>query len=278
MSNTVTVDGRLRLMSNNRTVVLTFYYNELYRLIQHSRISAIAIPAENLLEVRITLTKARTNLYTDGRYGACLAVTKYFPKNVVTATNRIRNVKVLIDVKDFGLLLESSIDDQDGKLLFESLTKIGFNLYPKRSTCNNQLGDLLVSRNNLLYSIHITRFNPTVNRLDNRLRLRHYIIGKIAFQTFNAKATLSPKCVIILHSDLFIKKIVTEKVLDFFNALDLMVMFSNFSEGWEQAVAENLLKLESSRIWCRGRDSRCILASSPRLLDMGVWPPLFSRL
>jgi hypothetical protein len=166
-----------------------------------------------------------------------LAVTKYVPKNTLTTSNRIQKVKVLIALKDFGLLLEQSIDDPDAKLLFGSLADFGFDLYPIRSTCNNQLGDLLVSRNRLLYSIHITRFNPTVNRLNNRLRLRHYIIGKISFQTFNAKTVLYPKCVVILHSDLLIKRVITEKVMDYFKALQLTVTLSDFSIGWENQVA-----------------------------------------
>jgi hypothetical protein len=66
MSSVLTVDGRLRLMSNNRTIVLTFCGRELYRLIQHTKIPAIAVRTENNSEVRIVPAKAKTNLYADG--------------------------------------------------------------------------------------------------------------------------------------------------------------------------------------------------------------------
>ena len=115
-------------MGNNHTVVLAFCCNEIYRLIQKSNISAIVIPNENLTEIRILPTRAKTKLYSDGRYGTCLAVTKYIPKNIVTSDNRNRKVKVLINLQEFGLSLESSIEDTDGKLLFEGLKTLDFQL------------------------------------------------------------------------------------------------------------------------------------------------------
>ncbi len=233
-------------MSNNHTVVLSFCCSAVYRLIQSGNVSAIAIPDKNLSEIRILPAKAKTRLYSDGRYGTCLAVTKYIPKNVVSSDNRSKKVRVLINLEDFGLPLERSIEDTDGKLLFESLKTLGFKLYPIRSTGNNQMGDLLVLSERKLYSLHITRFNPTVNRLDNRLRLRHYIIGKIAFQTFNAKTKQAPKCIVIMHSDLLSKRIMTEKVLDFFESLDLQVIFTDFKPNWQQGVSEKLVALTSS--------------------------------
>lgn len=236
----LSVEGRLRLMSNNHTVVLAFCCNEIYRLIQKSSIPAIALPNENLSEIRVLPKKAKTKLYSDGRYGTCLAVTKYIPKSTVTPDNRNRKVKVLINPQEFGLTLESSIEDIDGKSLFENLKGFNFQLYPIRSTCNNQMGDLLVLRKGKLYSLHITRFNPTVNRLDNRLRLRHYIIGKIAFQTYNAKTKQAPKCIVIMHSDLRSKKIITQKARDFFNSLDLQIIFTDFKPNWQRTAAEKI--------------------------------------
>jgi len=136
----------------------------------------------------------------------CLAVTKYLPRNIVTPENRYRKVRVAIDPIEFGLPIESSIEDADGKILFENLKNFGFELCPVRATCNNQMGDLLVSKNERLYSFHITRYNPTMNRPDKRLRLRHYILGKIAFQCFNAKRQLDATCIVVMHSNLFHKK------------------------------------------------------------------------
>lgn len=243
MSNALTVDGRLRLMSNNHTVVLAFCCNEIYRLIQKSNISAIVIPNENLTEIRLSPMRAKTKLYSDGRYGTCLAVTKYIPKNAVTPNNRNRKVKVLINLQEFGLPLESSIEDTDGKLLFESLKTFDFQLYPVRSTNNNQMGDLLVERKGKLYSLHITRFNPTVDRPDNRLRLRHYLIGKISFQTFSAKEKVNPTCIAIMHSDLSDKRVITKRVLDFFASIDLQIILSDFTPNWQQTVAQELVKL-----------------------------------
>ena len=246
MSNVLSVEGRLRLMSNNHTVVLAFCCSDIYRLIQRSNISAIAIPNENLAEIRILPAKAKTKLYSDGRYGTCLAVTKYIPKNVVTCNNRNRKVKVLINLKEFGLPIESFIEDADGKLLFENLKKLDFQLYPIRSTCSNQMGDLLVVRKGKLYSLHITRFNPTVNRPDSRLRLRHYIIGKIAFQTFNAKANQGSTCIVIMHSALLDKRVMTQKVLAFFASIQLRVILSDFKPNWQQIVSQKIVEFVDS--------------------------------
>lgn len=246
MSNVLTVEGRLRLMSNNRTVVLAFCCSEIYRLIQRSKISAIAIPDENVTEIRIVPARAKTRLYSDGRYGACLAVTKYIPKNAVTPNNRNRKVKILIDLNEFGLPIDSSIEDADGKLLFEYLKNFDFQLYPIRSTCNNQMGDLIVVRKRKLYSFHITRFNPTVNRPDNRLRLRHYLIGKISFQTFSAKEKLDATCIVVMHSDLFDKRVITQKVLDFFRSMDLQVILSDFKSNWQQLVTQKVVEFINS--------------------------------
>jgi hypothetical protein len=231
----------LRLMSNNRTVVLAFCCKEIYQLIQKDGIRAIAVPNEALTEIHVSPAVSKTKLYPDGRYGVCLAVTKQIPRSTITPANRTLKVKVTLDLNEFGLPLESFIDDADGKLLFEILKTKDFQLYPARSTSNNQMGDLLVLKNGLLYSLHITRFNPTVNRLDNRLRLRHYILGKIAFQTFNAKTKKALKCVVILHSALLSKRVVTEKVLDFFDSLDLIVLFTDFSPNWKFKISEKLV-------------------------------------
>jgi hypothetical protein len=233
-------------MSNNHTVVLAFCCSEIYRLIQGSKITAIAIPNENLAEIRILPARSKTKLYSDGRYGTCLAVTKYIPKNSVTPNDRNRKVKVLININEFGLPIESFIEDADGKLLFESLKNFGFQLYPIRSTCINQMGDLLVLRNEKLYSLHITRFNPTVNRPDNRLRLRHYLIGKISFQTFSAKEKLDPICIVIMHSDLDGKRVITKKVLDFFTSMNLQVILSDFKPNWQYLVSQKIVELIDS--------------------------------
>jgi len=243
MSKFPLFDGRLRLINNNHTVVLTFWCNDLYQLTLETKISAIASPNESATEIQVKPSKAKTVLYSDGRYGICLAVTKYLPKGLVTPENRYRKVKVAVDPKDFGLASDSFIEDVDGRMLFRELEKLDFELHPIRTTCNNQMGDLLVLRKGKLYSLHITRFNPTVNRLDNRLRLRHYIIGKIAFQTFNAKTKQAPKCIVIMHSDLLGKKVITQKVLDFFGSLNLQVIFSDFKPDWQKAVSEKLKNL-----------------------------------
>ena len=94
--------------------------------------------------------------------------------------------------------------------------------------------------------MHITRFNPTVNRPDNRLRLRHYIIGKISFQTFNAKTNQNPTCIVVMHSDLLDKKVLTQKALDFFTSMDLQVILSDFKPNWQQLVSQKIVELIDS--------------------------------
>jgi len=243
MPNILFLDGRLRLMNNNRTVVLNFCCKDFYQLILSSKISAIAIANESVTQIRIKPEKAKTRLFSDSRYGVCLAVTKYLPRNLVTPENRYRKVRVAIDPHEFGLPLESSIEDADGKTLFENLKHLGFELYPARTTCNNQMGDLLVSKNGRLYSFHITRYNPTMNRSDKRLRLRHYILGKIAFQCFNAKRQLDATCIVVMHSNLFQKKVITSTARDFFRSMNLHIIQSDFKPDWQQIVSREVLEL-----------------------------------
>lgn len=247
-SDTLFLDGRLRLMNNNRTIVLTFCCRDFHQLSLRSKIPATAIADRSVTEIRLKPARAKTRLFSDGRYGICLAVTKYLPKNIVTPENRYRKVRVAIDPHEFGLSTESSIEDCDGKILFEDLKNHDFELYPVRATCNNQMGDLLALKNGKLYSFHITRYNPMANRSDKRLRLRHYILGKIAFQCFNAKRKLDATCIVVVHSDLFHKKVITPNVRDFFSSMSLHVILSDFELGWQQLVSRKVLELIESTI------------------------------
>ena len=131
-------------------------------------------------------------------------------------------------------------------MLFESLKNFGFRLYSIRSTCSNQMGDLIVFKKEKIYSLHITRFNPAVNKPDNRLRLRHYLIGKISFQTFTAKEKLNPTCIVIMHSDLINKRIITKKVFDFFTSMNLQIVFSDFKPNWQEVLSQKILALIDS--------------------------------
>ena len=246
MSRSLVLDGRLRLMNNNRTVVLTFWCKDLYQLTLETMISAIANPNESVTEIQVKPSKAKTVLYSDGRYGICLAVTKYLPKGLVTPLNRYRRVKVAVDPKDFGLASYNFIEDVDGRMLFRELEKTDFELYPVRTTCNNQMGDLVVSKHGILYSFHITRYNPTANRPDKRLRLRHYILGKIAFQCFNAKRQLDATCIVVMHSNLFHKKVITSTVKDFFKSMNLHIIQSDFEPDWQQLVSREVLEFVDS--------------------------------
>ena len=208
-----------------------------------SKISAIACPNKLATEIRVKPSKAKTALYSDGRYGICLAVTKYLPKGLVTPKNRYRKVKVAVDPKDFGLASYNFIEDVDGRMLFRELEKLDFELYPIRTTCNNQMGDLVVSKHGILYSFHITRYNPTANQPDKRLRLRHYILGKIAFQCFNAKRQLDATCIVVMHSNLFQKKVITSTARDFFRSMNLHIIQSDFKPDWQQIVSREVLEL-----------------------------------
>lgn len=230
-------------MNNNRTIVLTFWCKDFYQLILSTKIQAVATAGKSATEIRIKPARSKTTLYSDGRYGICLAVTKYLRKGTVTPDNRYRKVKVAIDPHDFGLAPENFIEDIDGRMLFRELEKSDFELYPIRTTCNNQMGDLLVSKKGMLYSFHITRYNPIANRPDKRLRLRHYILGKIAFQCFNAKRQLDAICIVVMHSNLFHKKIITSTVRDFFRSMNLHIIQSDFKPDWQQLVSREVLEL-----------------------------------
>lgn len=233
-------------MNNNRTIVLNFCCKVFYQVILSSKISAIAIADESVTEIRIRPARTKTRLFSDSRYGVCLAVTKYLPRNIVTPENRYRKIRVAIDPTEFGLPFEGSIEDADGKILFENLKNFGFELYPVRATCNNQMGDLLVLKKGKLYSFHITRYSPTANRPDKRLRLRHYILGKIAFQCFNAKRKLDATCIVVMHSDLFHKKVITSNARDFFKSMNLHIILSDFEPSWQQQVSREVLELIDS--------------------------------
>lgn len=114
------------------------------------------------------------------------------------------------------------------------------------------MGDLLVSKKGTLYSFHITRYNPAANRPDKRLRLRHYILGKIAFQCFNTTRKLDAICIVIIHSNLFYEKVITSDVNDFFRSMNLHIISSNFEYGWQRQVSRKVLKLTDSTIFSPG--------------------------
>jgi len=243
MSTHVFLDGKLRLMNNNKTVVLTFYCNRILEHCLKFETTASAIFNDSVTEVRIKPTKASTRLYSDGRYAICLAVTKYLPSKVVTPTNRYKKVKVTIDPSDFGLCKEDLIEDDDGRLLFYDLKEYGFEQHPVIPTCNNRIGDLLVLREGKLYSLHITRYNPKADTHDKRLRLRHYLLGRMAFQCFQVMKKLDAICIAIMHSDLHSKKVITTDAISFFTSNRIHVMFTDFKENWQCRIANQILEL-----------------------------------
>jgi hypothetical protein len=108
------------------------------------------------------------------------------------------------------------------------------------------MGDLMALKKGKLYSFHITRYNPIANRPDKRLRLRHYMVGKIAFQCFNAKQKSDATCIVVMHSDLFHKKVITSDARDFFRSMGLHVIQSDFSAGWQQPVSRKILEFIDS--------------------------------
>lgn len=254
MESQIFLDGRLRLMNNNRTVVLTFCCNEIHQLCLRSKIYAITVVSKSVTEIRIKPARAPTRLFSDGWYGICLVMTKYLPKRIVTPKNRYRRVRVILDPSEFGLHREDLIEDNDGRILFNELKKFGFKLYPVRATCNNGMGDLLVLRGGKLYSFHITRYNPKVNNSDKRLRLRHYIIGKIAFQCFKAKQKLNAICKAITHSNLYFQRVLTPDVENFFRLIGIYIILSDFKQGWQRRISDKVLKLtdtvrSSTEVW-----------------------------
>lgn len=246
MSDILTLDGRLRLMNNNRTVVLTFCCKDFYQVSRRSKIPATAIANESITEIRIRPARVKTRLFSDNKYGVCLAVTKYLPKDAVTPKNRYRKVKVAINPNEFGLTVNNFIEDNDGRTIFEELKKKSFELYPIRATCNNQMGDLLISKKEKLYSLHITRYNPIANRPDKRLRLRHYIVGKIAFQCFNAKRKMDATCIAIMHSDLVRKRAITSDAKEFFESMNIRLILSDFESCWQQHVSRRISEMIDS--------------------------------
>jgi len=247
LSNYVFLDGKLRLMNNNKTIVLTFYSNKILEHCLRIETTASAIFNDSATEVRIMPTKSPTRLYSDGRYAICLAVTKYLPIKVVTPANRYKKVKVTIDPSYFGLCKEDLIEDYDGRLLFDELKKYGFEQHPVIPTCNNRIGDLLVIREGKLYSLHITRYNPKADSHDKRLRLRHYLLGRMAFQCFQAMKKLDTICLVIMHSDLRSKKVVTTDAISFFTSNRIHVMFTDSKENWQCKTANQILELTTEK-------------------------------
>ena len=234
-------------MNNNKTIVLTFYCNKIHEKYLGAKITASAIFNDSTTEVRIKLAKAPTRLYSDGRYGICLAVTKYLPSKTVTTTNRYKKVKVIIDPFDFGLSKEDLIEDNDGRLLFKELKKYGFEQHPIIPTCNNRIGDLLVLRERKLYSFHITRYNPKADSHDKKLKLRHYLLGRMAFQCFQAMKKLDVICIAIMHSDLHSERVITTDAVSFFASNRIHVIFTDFKENWQHEIANQILKLTQNR-------------------------------
>jgi len=247
MSNQIFLDGKLRLMNNNKTIVLSFYCNRILEQCLRIKTTASAIFNDSVTEVRIKPTKAPTRLYSDGRYAICLAVTKYLPSKVVTPTNRYKKVKVIIDPSDFGLCKEDLIEDDDGRLLFYDLKKYGFELHPVIPTCNNKIGDLLALRVGKTYSFHITRYNPKADTHDKKLKLRHYLLGRMALQCFQAMNKLDAICIAIMHLDLYSKKVITTDAISFFASNRIHVIFTDFKENWQHRTTNQILELTTEK-------------------------------
>jgi hypothetical protein len=247
MSKLVFLDGKLRLMNNNKTVVLTFYCNRILEHCLKVDTTASAIFNDSMTEARIKPTKAPTRLYSDGRYAICLAVTKYLPSKIVTPTNRYKKVKVTIDPSDFGLHKEDLIEDYDGRLLFDELKNYGFEQHPIIPTCNNRIGDLLVLREGKPYSFHITRYNPKADTHDKKLKLRYYLLGRMAFQCFQAIKRLDAICIAIMHSDLHSKRVITTDAIGFFASNRIQVIFTDFKENWQGRITNQILELTTEK-------------------------------
>lgn len=242
MNSGVFLEGKLRLMNNNNTVVLSFYCNRLKHLLNGAT-SALAIFNETGSEARIKLSDAPTKLYSDGRYAICLAVTKYAPSGVVTPKNRYKKVKVILNPSDFELTEEDFVEDNDGRQLYKQLKKNGFKLVPFISTCSNKRGDLTVQKKKRLYSFHITRYNPKTNTHDKKLKLRHYILGRIAFQCYQAKSKEDATCIAVMNWGLYSSKVITTEAVSFLKSNCIHLILTDFKENWECIVTKQVLDL-----------------------------------
>jgi hypothetical protein len=246
LSSKMFLKGKIRLMNNNRTVVLSFYSKEILKQFSNKKVTASAIFDETTSEVVIKPSNTKTRFFSDGRYAVCLAVTKCVPRGVVTPLNRYKRIKVIVDPLDFGLHEEDLIEDDDGRLLFICLKEKGFKLNPIISTCNNKKGDLSVRRDAESFSIHITRYNPKTNTPDKKLKLRHYLLGRIAFQCYQALSQEDAKCYAVLNSDLCFTKVITSESVDFLKSNRINLIFTDFKENWEHEVAGKIMPTEKS--------------------------------
>jgi hypothetical protein len=243
LGNKMFLEGKIRLMNNNRTVVLSFYSREILRQLSSNRITAFAFFNDTATEVEVKPAKTKTRFYSDGRYAICLAVTKYVPRGTVTPLNRYKKVRIVVDPSDFGLLEEHLIEDNDGRLLFSCLKERGFELNPIVSTCNNKKGDLCVRKDGKNYSIHITRYNPEMNTPDKKLKLRHYLLGRIAFQCYQALEQEDAICFAVLNSELNFKRVITPECIDFLRSNRIRPMFTDFKENWQHKVSKDIMNL-----------------------------------
>jgi len=127
------------------------------------------------------------------------------------------------------------------------LKKYGFEQHPIIPACNNRIGDLLVLREGKPYSFHITKYNPKADTHDKRLKLRHYLLGRMAFQCFQAMKKLDAICIAIMHSDLHSKKVITTDAISFFTSNRIHVIFTDFKEKWQCRITKQILELVTKK-------------------------------
>lgn len=237
-------------MNNKRTVILSFSCKALLMKCEETIVVATAKFDANISKVEIRPSASGNKLYSDSRWGINLAVTKYIPKGILTPETRNRKVKVVFDPTAFGLSVEETIEDADGRLLFRELVKHGFKEYPERATCNNGMGDLVMIKDDAVYSFHITKTlgSPPPTNSDLRLHARYRIIGKLLYQCYIANKRLGACSIAILHSELKRNNVITPQVINLFNHLNICLFFTSFEVNWWRGIATGIVAMSGGAV------------------------------
>lgn len=136
-------------------------------------------------------------------------------------------VDILMNPEEFGFDILDSIGDSDARILARELIKSRIKINSRRSTPYNHQADLFINMNNKDVLIEITR---TSRYKEGYFKVGQGYIQKMFFP--NATQVLVCK-----------KQILSKDSLAAFKRIGIIVICSEFKEGWERAVLKELKKI-----------------------------------
>ena len=109
------------------------------------------------------------------------------------------------------------------------------------------LSKVRVRHENVTVSFIIRRYNSKADSHDKKLRFRHYLLGRMAFQCFQAMKKLDAICKQSCTRTYILKKVITIDAISFFTSNRIHVTFTDFKENWQHRIINQILELTTEK-------------------------------